>query len=225
VAALVAAPVGVFQTDADGACLFVNERWCEYAGMTREEAIGTGWLQAIHPDDRVRVTEEWAASVAQRRDFELEYRFARPDGETIWLAGSATAISDPGGEIGGYIGTVTNISGAVATRLALSEERQFVDTVLDIAGSLVCVSDPEGRFLRFNRACELVSGYALKRSVADRSMSSSSRPTRSGRSVRISPGCAPANRRPRTSTTGSPVTADCASSPGWTCASSMPAAR
>ena len=161
-AALVAAPVGVFQTDADGSCLFVNDRWCEYAAMAREAALGNGWLQAIHPDDRERVATEWAASVADQRDFELEYRIQRPDGETLWMTGSATALTDPDGTISGYIGTVTNISGAVATRLALSEERQFVDTVLDIAGSLVCVFDPEGRFLRFNRACELVSGYTFE---------------------------------------------------------------
>jgi diguanylate cyclase (GGDEF)-like protein/PAS domain S-box-containing protein len=161
-AALVAAPVGVFQTDADGAGVFVNDRWCEYTGISREASLGSGWLTAVHPGDRERVATEWAASVAQRRDFELEYRIQRPDGETLWMAGSATALTDPDGTISGYIGTVTNISGAVATRLALSEERQFVDTVLDIAGSLVCVFDPEGRFLRFNRACELVSGYTFE---------------------------------------------------------------
>ena len=57
---------------------------------------------------------------------------------------------------------MTNISAAVAARLALVEEREFVDTVLDIAGSLVCVIDPEGRFLRFNRACEQLSGYTFE---------------------------------------------------------------
>jgi hypothetical protein len=40
----------------------------------------------------------------------------------------------------------------------LGDERWFVDAVLDTAGSLVCVFDADGRFLRFNRACELVSG-------------------------------------------------------------------
>lgn len=44
----------------------------------------------------------------------------------------------------------------------MAEERRFLDAVLDIAGSLICVSDPEGRLLRFNRACELVSGYSFE---------------------------------------------------------------
>lgn len=59
------------------------------------------------------------------------------------------------------VATVTDLSAAVATREALTHERQFVDTVLDLAGSLICVIDPDGRFLRFNRACERLSGYTL----------------------------------------------------------------
>ena len=130
--------------------------------MSRADAMGWGWLAAVHPDDLERVQTEWAASVAEGRDFELEFRFGRADGEPTWVVGSASAITDGGGALTGYIGTVTNISAAVAARLALVEEREFVDTVLDIAGSLVCVIDPEGRFLRFNRACEQLSGYTFE---------------------------------------------------------------
>ena len=160
--AIEAAPVGVFQNDAQGACVYVNDRWCEYAAMTRHEAMGEGWLRAVHPDDLDRVREEWAASVADGRDFELEFRFTQPGDETLWVTGTATAVRDGGGAVSGYIGTVANITAAVAARVALSDERRFVDTVLDIAGSLVCVFDPEGRFLRFNRACELLSGYTFE---------------------------------------------------------------
>ena len=161
-AALDSAPVGVFRNAADGACTYVNDRWCEYASMSRTDAMGWGWLDAVHPDDLERVQTEWAASVAEGRDFELEFRFGSPGAETMWVTGTATALLDAEGVVTGYIGTVTNISAAVAARLALVEEREFVDTVLDIAGSLVCVIDPEGRFLRFNRACELLSGYTFE---------------------------------------------------------------
>jgi diguanylate cyclase (GGDEF)-like protein/PAS domain S-box-containing protein len=41
------------------------------------------------------------------------------------------------------------------------QQRQFLDAVLDIAGALVCVFDGEGRILRFNRACERLTGYTF----------------------------------------------------------------
>ena len=89
--ALVIAPVGIFQTDTDGARTFVNDRWCELAGMRRDRALGEGWLAAVHPDDRARVENEWSTAVDERRDFALEYRFLRPDGTVVWVAATASA--------------------------------------------------------------------------------------------------------------------------------------
>src|SRR3990172_9287380 len=42
----------------------------------------------------------------------------------------------------------------------LAEERDFTSAVIETAGALVCVIDREGRFVRFNCACEEVSGYS-----------------------------------------------------------------
>src|SRR5690606_17110101 len=53
------APVGIFQTDIHGDCQIVNDAWCRMAGLTPDEARGQGWVQALHPDDRERVFEEW----------------------------------------------------------------------------------------------------------------------------------------------------------------------
>lgn len=160
--ALLAAPVGILEMDAAGARVFVNDRWCELSGLPREAALGDGWLAAIHPNDRDRVATEWARAISERRDFSLEYRFQRPDGSVVWVSGAGTAL-DPDNPIGtGYVGAVTDITTAVETREALSIQSRFLDAVLDVAGSLVCVIDPAGRFLRFNRACELASGYTFE---------------------------------------------------------------
>lgn len=43
---------------------------------------------------------------------------------------------------------------------ALSVERNFVSAVLDTVGALVVVFDTAGRIVRFNRACEIISGYS-----------------------------------------------------------------
>ncbi len=48
------------------------------------------------------------------------------------------------------------------TSQAIGDDRWFVDAVLDTAGALVCVFDPDGRYIRFNRACERVSGYTFE---------------------------------------------------------------
>ena len=70
-------PVGIYQTTPDGACLFVNQQWCAFAGLAPEEALGYGWSKAIHPDDRESVRAAWETAVAQGQPFKAEYRFAR----------------------------------------------------------------------------------------------------------------------------------------------------
>jgi len=52
------APVGIFRTDARGDCLYVNERWCEIAGIAADAALGQGWARALHPEDRDQVFAE-----------------------------------------------------------------------------------------------------------------------------------------------------------------------
>ncbi len=41
--------MGIFHTDNDGNCLYVNQRWCEIAGLTIEAAMGKGWYRALYP--------------------------------------------------------------------------------------------------------------------------------------------------------------------------------
>src|SRR5690606_15993579 len=79
------APVGIFQTDLNGDNLFVNEGWRQMAGMTSEEARGKGWTNAIHPDDRERVTANWQQALASGTSSSAEFRFRRPDGVVTWL--------------------------------------------------------------------------------------------------------------------------------------------
>jgi PAS domain S-box-containing protein len=45
--------------------------------------------------------------------------------------------------------------------LALQEEKNFSAAVLETAGALVVVTDIEGRIVRFNRACQQVTGFTL----------------------------------------------------------------
>ncbi|MBL6927701.1 MAG: PAS domain S-box protein [Rhodospirillales bacterium] len=103
-------PVGVYYTDPDGNFRYVNEKACEISGLTPLEAIGLGWNRSLHPDDYERVSEEWRASVAANRSFRSEYRFFRPDNAEIWVLGQATSHKGAGGQIEGFVGTITDIS-------------------------------------------------------------------------------------------------------------------
>ncbi|MCT7962179.1 PAS domain S-box protein [Laspinema sp. D1] len=105
-----ASPVGIWRTDSAGKCIYINDRACEMLGLSRQAALGEGWLQSLHPQDRDRVMAEWAKSTQLQTPFACEYRFSRPNGEVSWVFGQTRAEMGPDGEVTGYIGTVTDIS-------------------------------------------------------------------------------------------------------------------
>jgi PAS domain S-box-containing protein len=106
------APVGIFLTDDRGNCTYVNERWCQLSQLTFEQALGNGWQQALHPEDRDRVLAQWSATAEQGQEFALEYRYLHPKGSMTWVYGQATAQLDADHQIKGFIGTVSDISAA-----------------------------------------------------------------------------------------------------------------
>ncbi|TAF07646.1 MAG: PAS domain S-box protein [Nostocales cyanobacterium] len=105
-----ASPVGIFRTDAQGNCIYVNDRWCQIAGLSFEQAMGIGWINAVHPEDREKVEQEWSATAQANPPFCLEYRFQRLDGIITWVFGQALAEWGEDEKISGYNGTITDIT-------------------------------------------------------------------------------------------------------------------
>ena len=103
-------PVGLFHTDAQGHFIFVNERWSQMAGLRADEALGSGWRRAVHPDDSDRVAEAWYEAVQRHGRFRLEHRFRLPDGDVTWVFSQACVERNEDGTILGYVGTVTDIT-------------------------------------------------------------------------------------------------------------------
>ena len=103
-------PVGIFRTDAEGDCTYINERWQKITGLTLEEALGKGWVQSLHPDDRNRISEEWYQAVREHRPFKSEYRFLNRDGTTTWVLGQAIIERTNSERVANYIGTITDIT-------------------------------------------------------------------------------------------------------------------
>jgi PAS domain S-box-containing protein len=120
-------PIGIFYTDALGDCLYVNERWCQISGMTGDEALGKGWLQGIHPDDRQRVCAEWYSATQQKVPFTSEYRFQGIDRTKIsWVVGQAVGKIGEHGDVN-YVGTITDIT----ERKQVQEENRLLNETLE----------------------------------------------------------------------------------------------
>ena len=94
------------------------------------------------------------------RNYEL--KILTRDGRQITVLENSRAVRYPTGTIAYYEGTLTDVTGRVQAQQALTEERDFTSAIIDAAGRLIVVLDPNGRIIRFNRACEQTSGYTFK---------------------------------------------------------------
>lgn len=103
-------PQLIWTTDTKGETDFFNKNWCEYTGLTVEQSLGSGWLNALHPEDVERTYEVWLNAVKTGNLYEIEYRFKRAsDGAYRWLLGRGLPLKNEQGRIVKWIGSCTDI--------------------------------------------------------------------------------------------------------------------
>jgi PAS domain S-box-containing protein len=158
-AAIRAVPVGVFVTSPTGDCTFVNPRWCELTGLTPAAALGRGWMDALHRDDRERVVTAWFADPTGRV-IESHVRVQRPDGAVRWVQCFAVPIFASGREQIGQVGILVDVTERREAELAY---RALVEN-----SSQGTVVFQDGRPVFVNRALGMLLGRPRKAMLASR---------------------------------------------------------
>ncbi|BAU10270.1 multi-sensor signal transduction histidine kinase [Leptolyngbya sp. NIES-3755] len=118
-----ASPITIFQFDANSACIYINPRWTEMTGHSAEVALGMGWVETLHPNDRDRLTQEWlqwSETADSQHLYQNEGRMVRSDGSTMWYYIEALPVVDPNGAVTGYIGTLSDITQRKQAEFALA---------------------------------------------------------------------------------------------------------
>ena len=123
------APVAIRMLDESGACMFVNQAWCDLTGLSVSDAAGAGWIAAIHPGDRARVSAAAGAGFAAGETLVLDYRICRgtdgretsvratravagtPPRETVWAVVDITDLREAGVNL-----RMMNLGGGFPTR-------------------------------------------------------------------------------------------------------------
>lgn len=103
-------PVGIFRTDKTGYTTYVNPTWSQISGLSTDEALGDGWLKAVHPEDREGLSHNWQEAARHQKASRADYRFIRTDGTIIWVIGQAVPEINSENQIVGYVGTITDIT-------------------------------------------------------------------------------------------------------------------
>ena len=142
----------VWASAADGAITEDSPSWRAFTGQSYDQWKGVGWLDAVHPDDRVRTSEVWNASVSSQSIYDVEYRVRRADGEYRWTSVRAVPLRHQDGSIREWIGTNTDVTEQRRAEEAVRHSERRLRLLLDSMQQKIFTTAADGSVDYFNPA-------------------------------------------------------------------------
>ncbi|MEO0947252.1 MAG: PAS domain S-box protein [Cyanobacteria bacterium J06641_5] len=140
---------------------FLSPRYLEIVGYPDEEVdTFEKWLDLLHPQDRERA---WATFQKHLKGevprYACEYRVRCKDGQYKWLLARGKAIRDDTGAPIRVVGSIADIGDRKSTEEALRASEERYRLLAESANDLVCLHDPDGRYLFVSPSCKALLGY------------------------------------------------------------------
>ena len=134
--------------------------WNALTGQTMEQSAGWGWLDAVHPDDRVRVRATWEHAFATLTMYTTEYRIRIHGGDYRHFAVDGVALCDANGQLEEWIGTLFDITDRKVAETGLRESEARFRLLLDGVPQIVWTCLPDGRCDYLSRQWDEYTGVA-----------------------------------------------------------------
>jgi PAS domain S-box-containing protein len=102
-------PAAAWWTDASGAIVAFSPRWEAWTGRELSKELGTGWLDAVHPDDVALWNRTLRAAVDAASEFRCDLRL-RTGAHWTWVRMHGLPQPDAEGRLAGFAGSATDVS-------------------------------------------------------------------------------------------------------------------
>src|SRR5450755_846231 len=147
------APDIIFSRKADGTRDYISSRFYDYTGAAPGTAIGFGWMEYLHPEDKDRSLSEWMRCVESGEGYESEYRIRGADQQYRWFRARAVPLRDPAGNILKWYGTCSDIHDSKMLEQSIRNSAVELERMVDLrtvelrrlSGRLMTMQDEERR--------------------------------------------------------------------------------
>jgi len=102
-------PVHLFRAGPDGEAKYLSPGFMNMTGLSPSEALGYGWIQAVHPEDRDRLMTSWQEALRSQAIFQAEFRFRTATGDMRWYRARVVPDRDEHGAIVGWVGASVDL--------------------------------------------------------------------------------------------------------------------
>ncbi len=162
-------PAGIVLVNRQGQITFSNLRAQEVLGLTVDAITKrtynapewrlTDYEGHPFPDEQLPFAQVMRTG---QPVFDVRHAIERPDGQRALLSINAAPLYDEAGKVDGMVATVDDITTRVRMEKELRNERDFAESLIETAQTIVLLLDTEGRIVRFNPYMEEISGYRLE---------------------------------------------------------------
>lgn len=125
-------PQLMWTADADGTITAASPRWEELTGMPVAEALGQGWIAALHPQDVKGTRADWQRSLSTGQPLDIEYRVRLRSGEWFWVRSRAAARRGADGEIVRWYGILEDNDKYKRVVMALERSEARLQAILKL---------------------------------------------------------------------------------------------
>lgn len=147
------APDIIFSRQPDGGREYISSRFYEYTGALAGSAVGFGWLDYVHPDDKEASMAHWMRCVQTGKMYESEYRLLGADGKYRWFRARAVPLRDQDGNILKWYGTCSDIHDSKMLEQSIRENAIELERLVEnrtselrrLSGRLLTMQDEERR--------------------------------------------------------------------------------
>jgi PAS domain S-box-containing protein len=153
-----ASPVGIAMLTEAGGARYLNDTALRLVGLPLESAIGAGWLQGCHPEDRERIAVSLARAVETRTPYTEAGRFLHPDGRTFWWRMRTSPVVSGDVCLGHVVVIVDETEQRAAEEALRESEERFRQLAEHIPAVVYLVEPQTGSMLFISPAYERIWG-------------------------------------------------------------------
>lgn len=155
-------PTIIWMSDEYGLTIFINKRWMEITGQNVNDALGYGWLEMIHPDDREEMGSTFLRAKEAKHVFFGKYRLKQATGDYRWVSDTGSPRIDNNGTYLGYIGGVIDIDDEKAAKEALFLSNERFEAAIEAVEGVMWICDGHGNFIEKQSEWEDLTGQTFE---------------------------------------------------------------
>ena len=125
------APVLIWMSGPDKLCTFFSKGWLDFTGRPLAQELGNGWAEGVHPDDLAECLAIYTSAFDARREFSMEYRLRRHDGEYRWVWDRGVPRLAQDGSFLGYVGCADDLSEQKLAEVAVRDSQRELQALTE----------------------------------------------------------------------------------------------